>query len=1127
MPNPVNNGSTTSGNPDNRSTTPGNPDNRSATPDNPDNRSATPDNPDNRSATPDNPDNTPGDDSFSITDEGDAGMDDVQTSVLLAAVQEELPPFSGLEMEGDVVEEVVYDSAGEVVGSNIARNLVVPTSNKQNSDTQMSKEECVALMAARILKLPLPSLTGNVGQATMEAEGVSSGSDDDVILIEGPVNNNAKETVAKGKSPFTVQRPSTLSKLLVGTEWPAPRHHLDSELGSEQSNPQQGATAVKNKSPVKKPMIQKSSPPNERGQGAKRPAPRRHLRSELDSDGDGQSNPQQGVKNKSPVNKQTVHKPPEHGQGAKLPAPDSELDSDGGEQSNPYQGATAVKNKSPVKKQTVQKPSPQTERRQVVKRPAPKRCLDSELDSDGDEQSNPQWRATAVKKKSPVKKQKPRRQVAKRPAPRRLDSELDSGGGEQSNPQRRTTAVKKKSPVKKQKPRRQVAKRPAPRRLDSELDSGGGEQSKDQKQGPTAVKNKPPVKKQIFQKQTGRGRGTKRPAPRCRLDSELDSDSDDPQQGALLESPVKKQMVTRRGQGTKRPALRRHLDSELDSDSSEQSDGKDPQWEPMGKKVVGETGRAYDYVRIGDLKPGDDKKNVFGVVQFFKPIFQTRGTDYCCVLTIVDESSQPTGLKCNLFQRNPERLPQIQCVGDIVCIHRLKIQEYNSERQGYGQKFTSSICFDGRTTAEVVPRTGSDSYTLTKKEKERVRELREWSATQGELAANARLCKLTDVQSNVYFDLLCQIISTTNCKDHECIVLTVWDGTLLHLPRKECDYSHYTSVTDHSLRIAAKELTTDIVIYECHSAFFRSKPGQLVRLHNVHANPVSGFNALGDRQVYTELCIHRGTQCGSGVSGISVLPEEDVDCVRLKAQLGKALERSSETSQQQSAETSKQPTERKLLPKSATIALHPRVAFTPISDILSHGKVPYAFRCRAKVVCIIPQCIEELIQIRCPVCCYRVAAMPRSQADMNSTVGKPCPKCSSSGSKTGGTVSNLSLCYIFRLLLEDESGFMHVVVAEEDANKFLPDLPPRNFYLEQDQRRKLLDRLYYLTGGKDPFIQQAPGTCLDKFRPWMECCVKSYHKIGSSKGKVFFKVFDTILNFEEPHEELNDNETQP
>ncbi|XP_030816176.1 protection of telomeres protein 1 isoform X2 [Camarhynchus parvulus] len=78
----------------------------------------------------------------------------------------------------------------------------------------------------------------------------------------------------------------------------------------------------------------------------------------------------------------------------------------------------------------------------------------------------------------------------------------------------------------------------------------------------------------------------------------------------------------------------------------------------------------YVYTPLNHLKDGT-VVNLYGVVKFFKPPYISKGTDYCSIVTLVDQSN--VKLTCSLFSGNLDFLPKIYKVGDIVRFHRIKV----------------------------------------------------------------------------------------------------------------------------------------------------------------------------------------------------------------------------------------------------------------------------------------------------------------------------------------------------------------------------------------------------------------------------------------------------------------------
>lgn len=88
----------------------------------------------------------------------------------------------------------------------------------------------------------------------------------------------------------------------------------------------------------------------------------------------------------------------------------------------------------------------------------------------------------------------------------------------------------------------------------------------------------------------------------------------------------------------------------------------------------------YTYTELANLRD-QLTANVLGVVKYFKKPFQTRRSDYCSSLCLVDPTL-PSGFKCVLFTKHKNNLPSIHAVGEIVCFRHLSIGKYNRELQG-------------------------------------------------------------------------------------------------------------------------------------------------------------------------------------------------------------------------------------------------------------------------------------------------------------------------------------------------------------------------------------------------------------------------------------------------------------
>ena len=520
------------------------------------------------------------------------------------------------------------------------------------------------------------------------------------------------------------------------------------------------------------------------------------------------------------------------------------------------------------------------------------------------------------------------------------------------------------------------------------------------------------------------------------------------------------------------------------------TDERDDDWEPKSKRrKVGDTGRKYEYKKIADLEVNDKKMNIFGVVSDFKSPFRTRGADYCCFVTIVDESCPNAGIKCVLFNQNQDKLPQVKSIGDIVCLHRVNITERNSSPSVEGTPFSSYLCFDGQPRSKLKPRTGSFSYTFVSRDKTRVKELRHWAAQR---EGSQQISRLESVVPNTSFDLTCQVISITPYLPQCCAsVLTVWDGTRLPLGNRKIDMSAYRSVSDPGLQHAAGVLAENVVVYDESSldAATLVKPGQFVVIRCVRAETVQ--NGDSDSSALVELCVPK--DCRRGNVCVKTLAVDDPDVSKLKEELPNTpLPSFSDCSINN--------------PPSVTSTLHPTVPLMPLNKVCSWEAVPSKFRCRVTVSVISPSSVEEMVKLVCQNCGL-VAPVPHGLESSTSRI--PCPECNELNLTDPNDPPALSYTYLFKLLIQDGTGKLVVYVSEGDAVTFLPGLPPVNLYQDQQLRYKLLDRLYYLTGGNSPFAAE-PST---RPRPWVECCILSYRHEprNHSSSVLYYRIFDTIL----------------
>ncbi|XP_077629404.1 protection of telomeres protein 1 isoform X2 [Crocuta crocuta] len=329
----------------------------------------------------------------------------------------------------------------------------------------------------------------------------------------------------------------------------------------------------------------------------------------------------------------------------------------------------------------------------------------------------------------------------------------------------------------------------------------------------------------------------------------------------------------------------------------------------------------YIYTPLNQLK-GGTIVNVYGVVKFFKPPYLSKGTDYCSVVTIVDQTN--VKLTCLLFSGNYEALPIIYKNGDIVRFHRLKIQVYKKETQGITSSGFASLTFEGTLGAPIIPRTSSKYFNFTAEDHRMVEALRVWASTH--ISPSSTLVKLCDVQPLQYFDLTCQLLGKA----------------------------------------------------EVDGASFLLKVGSFLRIYSLHTKLQSVNLENQATLLALEFHLHGGTSYGRG---IRVLPESNSDVDQLKKVLESAdltaihgfdgicqSEREdSFRSLSSSGSVSLYEVERCQQLSATILTDHYYLEKTPLCAILKQ-KAPQRYRIRAKLRSYKPRSLFQSVKLHCPKC---------------------------------------------------------------------------------------------------------------------------------------------------------------
>ncbi|XP_012974529.1 protection of telomeres protein 1 [Mesocricetus auratus] len=382
----------------------------------------------------------------------------------------------------------------------------------------------------------------------------------------------------------------------------------------------------------------------------------------------------------------------------------------------------------------------------------------------------------------------------------------------------------------------------------------------------------------------------------------------------------------------------------------------------------------YTYTPLNLLKEGAIV-NVYAVVKFFKPPYLSKGTDYCSVVTIVDQTN--VKLTCMLFSGNYEALPIIYKVGDIVRFHRLKIQVYKNELQGINSSGFASLTFEGTLGTPVTARTSSKLFSFTAQDEKMVEALRVWASTH--ISASSTLVQLCDVQPMQYYDLTCQLLGKAEV-DGTAFLLKVWDGTRTVFPSWRVSIQDLSFEGDLSHILRLQSLVIDILVYDNHVQVAKSlKIGSFLRIYSLHTKLHSVNTDTNSSLLRLEFHLHGGTSYGRG---IRVLPETSSCVDQLKKDLEgadtavnqpsnstceSANEDNFELSNSGSGSVSLYEVERCQQVSATILTDHQYLEKTPLCAILKQ-KAPQQYRIRAKLRSYMPRRLFQSVKLLCPKC---------------------------------------------------------------------------------------------------------------------------------------------------------------
>ncbi|CAL8082784.1 unnamed protein product [Calicophoron daubneyi] len=317
--------------------------------------------------------------------------------------------------------------------------------------------------------------------------------------------------------------------------------------------------------------------------------------------------------------------------------------------------------------------------------------------------------------------------------------------------------------------------------------------------------------------------------------------------------------------------------------------------------------------------------NIIAVVKFCKNPEKTKGSGYSLFCKITDPSVEGLRFPCIFFHDKIEKLPQIQCPGDVIVMHRLVLNEFQHEYQGcgYGTKGFAAAVFPGKISDPLTPRPSLSVCSFGPEEENTVRELIQWftppepsveedpllaeNLTTSELwplrsptsstkpdscaPASAVFSRLSSLKAKQFVDIEGQIVGIYRYPEvYQCTLLYIWDGLpetaeggfpVFVIPPT----SHINGLLPHAIfdpelvaisghgfwtkspnERPVDDLSVPVFLYDNHANDPPTptlRPGDLIRIKNVHVDECRVFSC--ERPNCLRPIVHRGRKYGRGV----------------------------------------------------------------------------------------------------------------------------------------------------------------------------------------------------------------------------------------------------------------------
>ncbi|XP_059291905.1 protection of telomeres protein 1b-like isoform X2 [Lycium ferocissimum] len=475
----------------------------------------------------------------------------------------------------------------------------------------------------------------------------------------------------------------------------------------------------------------------------------------------------------------------------------------------------------------------------------------------------------------------------------------------------------------------------------------------------------------------------------------------------------------------------------------------------------------------------NNKVNLIGLVLQTGFPKKSKGTDFFCLVKIIDESYPSGGLSVNIFTETMDKLPVVLNGGDIILLSQVVMKVHESVVYAvFNKKFSSFALFDGKLSTSFLPYQCYSIYLAKEQDKKFILGLRKWLVHHPTALDSSDFQSLKDIREGGGFNLLCKLrkhiagcfgvleswlwtyalnIFIANF-DGICKILRVWE-----IRKDEWMLLVWDGTDTPPVAINAKledEMDNPLPLESVPVCLPRDILCNLPRLGTVLTvtldcgNEKLGVNVLGtNRWVKFD---NLRCQLHASLWNASLLPITRFCYLRDEDHI--VLQRMREHKERSKSKWGWMPLSSLPWPSHVTVTDHPDVPFVSLMRALANPRVVGKFRCVVRVVASFPWSVEEY---RSPSGIYRI-----------------------------------------RLTLEDPTARIHAYLYAEDAEHFFGRYP--SFDVLKRKRNLLLG------------ISESDGDSemneTSRNPPWIICCLFSYpideNDVWGSRN---FRIFATIL----------------